>query len=132
MEILMPIQFPQGSSIADVMDVAKNSSLIKFNYSTVDPDNQQPGDYVESITFRNTSAKVVTVSANLYDYDAKAGDNYVFWFYSINGRANKNNSGTEGMSFKVYGTTDDTALQDGDTIWWQLIAPEGSGFLSCD
>ena len=53
-------------------------------------------------------------------------DDYAFWFYSINGNAGPQNSGTIGQSFANF------PVSPGDTIVWQLIAPDAKyGFLSC-
>ncbi|MCP4520345.1 MAG: hypothetical protein GY827_01395 [Cytophagales bacterium] len=71
-----------------------------------------------------------TVSADLsnecYDLHKNPNANYVFWFYSVNGKANPQNSGQVGESFRT------KTLNPNDTVFWQLIAPDASyGFHPC-
>ena len=132
---IFTVTVPQGSSIENVMDAVKSiytTSL--FDYSTVNPSTGDSGDYVESISvYVLSQGQTCSISANIYSYDPNAGDDYVFWFYSINGQAGHGTSGSEGTSFKTYGTTSDTQLNNGDTIMWQLIAPDAEyGFQSCE
>jgi hypothetical protein len=80
--------------------------------------------YVKAIVPLSTYA----ITADLSQYTTS--DDYVFWFYSINGKADGNisgNSGTIGESFAT------KTLNAGDTVFWQLIAPdEEYHFLPCD
>lgn len=86
-------------------------------YTTV---NINGDEYVDSLTPLSTYA----ITADLSQYSLS--DDYVFWFYSINGRANPNTSGSIGASFA------DKNLNPGDTVYWQLIAPDLQyGFHPC-
>jgi len=72
---------------------------------------------------------VYPVTADLSQYNLD--DDYVFWFYSINGKPNKNgnpvSTGNKGESFAT------KTLEPNDTVYWQLIAPDAEyGFLPCD
>ncbi|MDG1333793.1 MAG: hypothetical protein P8P74_15760 [Crocinitomicaceae bacterium] len=71
---------------------------------------------------------VYPITADLSQYTLD--DDYVFWFYSINGKADGNisgNSGNKGESFGV------KTLSPNDTVFWQLIAPDSEcGFLPCN
>lgn len=90
-------------------------------YETVEINN---APYVSAIT----PLGVYPVTADLSQYTLD--DDYVFWFYSINGRADGNitgNSGTIGESFAT------KTLNAGDTVYWQLIAPDAEyHFLPCN
>ena len=83
------------------------------------------GKFIKSFTFENLSTKTpYTLTADLDQY--KLEDDYVFWFYSINGKPNPFTSGGKGKSFKDY------KLNPGDAVYWQLIAPDSSyGFSPC-
>jgi hypothetical protein len=80
--------------------------------------------YVTEITI-DGNAISADLSNSCYDLPNPNADN-AFWFYSINGRANFNNSGKDGQSFRNY------PLNSGDTVFWQLIAPDQKyGFQPC-
>lgn len=111
----------QNPTIKEVMDEVNS---IYFGggpvmpYTTV---NIKGDDYVESLIPLSTYA----IKADLSQYSVN--DDYVFWFYSINGTANPNTSGDIGESFA------DKNLNPGDTVYWQLIAPDAQyGFQPCN
>ncbi len=74
------------------------------------------------ISLGNTGATITADPTNYVDTD-----DYVFWFWSINGTPNiVSGLGGEG-SF-----TNAPMLSDGDVVYWQVIAPDDYyGFLSC-
>lgn len=81
-------------------------------------------EYVKAIT----PLGVYPVIADLSQYTTS--DDYVFWFYSINGRADGNISGNSGKIGESFATK---TLKPGDTVFWQLIAPDAQyHFLPCD
>jgi hypothetical protein len=86
--------------------------------------------YVDSISFypNGSPNEITKIIADLRGYSLK--DDYVFWFYSVNGTPNIENaggvSGDAGQSFTDY------IVSAGDTVYWQLIAPDGRyGFQPC-
>lgn len=88
------------------------------------------GLYVKSFLF-NPSPNTVEIIADLSQYNVT--DDYVFWFYTINGTPNK--GGTPhpgGSSGKIGESFTKKTLQPNDTVYWQLIAPDSTyGFQSC-
>ena len=89
-----------------------------ISYQTVNGDGGFP--YVSEITIDGNM-----ITADLSQY--KLSDDFVFWFYSINGQPNKGGAtGIEGQSFRNF------PLNSGDTVFWQLIAPDADyGFQPC-
>ncbi len=81
--------------------------------------------YVSEITIDGNAitADLSNSCYNLPNLNADAA----FWFYSINGTPNfYGKSGADGMSFRNY------PLNSGDTVFWQLIAPDQTyGFAPC-
>lgn len=70
---------------------------------------------------------VYAITADLSKYTLD--DDYVFWFYSINGKADGNISGNSGNIGESFATK---TLQPNDTVYWQLIAPDTEyHFLPC-
>lgn len=106
---------PANATIQDVLNALKDD----ISYSTVEIDDS---DYVLSIQPPDS----YKISADLSEYSLS--DDYVFWFYTINGLANKSGvSGDAGASFADY------KLNPNDTVCWQLIAPDAEyGYLPCD
>jgi hypothetical protein len=106
-------------TIQQVMDEVNLSYGNPIPYDTV-----LNGGVVSSFTLGGN-----TISADLsnscYDLKRNPSADSVFWFWSINGRANgKNSRGT--VSFAT------ETLNPGDTVFWQLIAPDSTyGFLPC-
>lgn len=85
--------------------------------------------YVKQIT---VDSKQVTadLSNACYDLSTNPNADSVFWFYSINGQPSKCGplppSGEIGESFANY------KLKSGDTVYWQVLAPDaGYGFQPC-
>ena len=91
-----------------------------ISYSTVPG---SAGNYVSEITINGNDIKA-DLSNQCY---TQAGADFVFWFYSVNGTPNHGGVyGTQGTSFENY------PLNDGDTVYWQLIAPDKQyGFQPC-
>jgi hypothetical protein len=122
-------EVPEGSTIKDVMDTLHEDYPDFFDYSDQDS-NGEDGDYVSAIDIfapLSVERPLTNISADLYSYNANDGDDYVFWFFSINGQAGK---GKNGSASKPYGSY---TVNDGDTIMWQMIAPDSTyGFQSCE
>ncbi|AXG68139.1 hypothetical protein KORDIASMS9_00329 [Kordia sp. SMS9] len=90
-------------------------------YETVTIDG---AEYVKAIV----PLGVYPLTADLSKYTTS--DDYVFWFYSINGRADGNISGNSGNIGESFATK---TLNAGDTVFWQLIAPDAQyHFLPCN
>jgi len=89
-----------------------------ISYQTVNGGNGLP--YVSEITINGNA-----ITADLSGYSLS--DDFVFWFYSVNGQPNKGGAtGTTGESFRNF------PLNSGDTVFWQLIAPDADyGFQPC-
>ena len=92
-------------------------------YTTVStPD----GLFVKSLIPLGVYGITADLSNPCYNLGNKPTPDFVFWFYSINGRANSTNSGTVGESFAQF------KLKPNDTVFWQLIAPDTQyGFYPC-
>lgn len=98
-------------TIQDVMNAAA------LPYTTVSSAQGIP--YVKSLTPNGYE-----ITADLSKYNLS--DDFVFWFYSINGKAMPGNTGFSGESFAQF------TLSPGDTVSWQLIAPDAEyGFYPC-
>lgn len=107
------------ATIKEIMDATN------VQYSTVK--NADGEEYVSAISiFGNTITADLSHSCyRLNDPNNPNPDN-VFWFYSINGRANPRTSGSAGESFAS------KVVQEGSVIEWQLIAPDAQyGFYPC-
>lgn len=67
------------------------------------------------------------ISNSCYDLAENPDADYTFWFYTINGKPNQGGiPGGEGESFANY------TLSSGDTVYWQMIAPDKAyGFQPC-
>lgn len=111
----------QNPTIQEVMDEVNSiyfggGPVMPYKTVTIGGD-----EYVETLTPLST----YDIKADLSTYTTS--DDYVFWFYSINGKANPSTSGNIGESFA------DKNLNPGDTVYWQLIAPDSQyGFSPCD
>jgi len=96
-----------------------------LSYTTV---NLGGDDFVRSILFQVLGGNfgweaIADLSNPIYK---QPNANFVFWFWSINGRANPTTGGNLGQSFAI------TTLQPCDTVFWQLIAPDARyGFQPC-
>lgn len=92
-------------------------------YTTV---TTKDGVFVKSLIPLSTYAITADLSNPCYNLDNNPTPDFVFWFYSINGRANPGNSGDVGKSFTEF------LLNPNDTVYWQLIAPDTEyGFYPC-
>jgi hypothetical protein len=89
-----------------------------ISYQTVNGTGGLP--YVSEITINGNM-----ITADLSHY--QLSDDFVFWFYSVNGKPNQGGtSGIEAESFRNF------PLNSGDTVFWQLIAPDADyGFQTC-
>ena len=102
-------------SIADVMNAAN------ISYQTV-----SSGALVSGFTI-DGDAISADLSNSCYDLSQNPDADFAFWFYTINGTANKGGTAGETVSFTEY------TLNDGDTVYWQLIAPDAQyGFAKCE
>lgn len=123
------LEVTEYSTIKDVMDTLYIKYPDSFSYST-DDSNGNYGDYVSSIATLvdiDSEDSLVKLNADVYSYDADAGDNYAFWFFTVNGEAGVGENGSATDPFGSY------TVNDGDTIMWQMIAPDSTyGFKSCD
>lgn len=109
-------------SIKDVMDAVNQRYFGYMPYTTVTIGGQL---YVKSLIPLSTYEITADLSSSCYDLTNPNAD-YVFWFYSINGKANPYNSGEIGTSFATQ------ILQPNQTVFWQLIAPDYEyGFQKC-
>jgi hypothetical protein len=114
--VQMTTQFPTIQEVMDEVNRVYFSSPI-MPYTTV---NIGGDEYIDSLIPLSTYA----IKADLSQYTLS--DDYVFWFYSINGRANPTTAGGKGVSFA------EKNLNPGDTVFWQLIAPDAEyGFQPC-
>ncbi|WP_298310558.1 hypothetical protein [uncultured Aquimarina sp.] len=115
----------QNPTIKEVMDEVNkqyfSSPVMPYTTVTIDGDL-----YIKSFTPLSVYELTADLSNSCYDLTTNPSADYVFWFYSINGRANPNTSGSIGTSFA------DQNLNSGDTVFWQLIAPDATyGFQPC-
>ncbi len=109
-------------TIKDVMDAVNQRYFGYMPYTTVNIGGKL---YVKSLIPLSTYEIKADLSNSCYDLSNPNAD-YVFWFYSINGRANPYNSGGLGASFALQ------KLQPNQTVFWQLIAPDYEyGFQKC-
>jgi len=103
-------------SIKEVMDASG------ISYETVDINGKS---FISAFNIYDFSVKA-DISNECYNLDKHPDADSVFWFYSINGKANPGNSGSAGESFA------DVTLTPNDTVFWQLIAPDSTyGFQPC-
>lgn len=95
-----------------------------ISYETVN--NAQGESFVSGMTVDGNS-NTADLSNSCYDLSINPNADNVFWFYSINGTPNHGGTnGMEGVSFENY------YLNSGDTVFWQLIAPDQRyGFDKC-
>lgn len=117
------IVFGSGSTTIERLVLGASQAFPSIiSYETVDIGGKP---YISSITINGRTLKA-DLSNACYDLSANPDADFVFWFYSVNGEANPNTSGTVGMSFADY------QLQSGDTVYLQLIAPDKTyGFQPC-
>ncbi len=94
-------------------------------YNTVVMDNKP---YVSDITI-NKRKIIADLSNEAYNLDKNPNADFVFWFYSIDGKPQPGHSGITGqigMSFQDY------MLTSGQTVFWEVLAPDTYyGFQSC-
>lgn len=120
--IQLPIPNPTIQMVMDKVNQVYFSSPV-MPYTTV---NIGGNLYVESLIPLGVYPIQADLSNPCYDLATNPNADAVFWFYSINGRANPNTSGNLGESFAT------RKLNPGDTVFWQLIAPDSQyGFMKC-
>jgi hypothetical protein len=84
--------------------------------------------YVSEITINGRTIKA-DLSNQCYDLSKNPGADNVFWFYSIDGKPQKGFSGTTGQVGQSF---QDYVLKSGQTVYWQLLAPDATyGFQPC-
>ena len=111
---------PTVKEVYDAVNARYFSSPV-MPYETVEIDG---AEYVKAII----PLGVYPITADLSKYTLD--DDYVFWFYSINGKADGNISGNSGNIGESFATK---TLNAGDTVFWQLIAPDAEyHFLPCN
>lgn len=120
------VQLPNPNpTIQEVMDEVNKvyySSPV-MPYTTV---STEDGLFVRSLIPLSTYEITADLSNPCYELGPGLNPDFVFWFFSINGKANPNNSGGLGESFAQ------KTLKPNDTVFWQLIAPDQEyGFLTC-
>lgn len=112
-------------TVKDVMD-AVNREYFSSPVMPYDTVNIGGNLFVKSFTPLGVYEINADLSNSCYDLSSNPNADFVFWFYSINGRANPSTAGSVGQSFAT------KQLQPGDTIFWQLIAPDAKyGFQPC-
>ena len=117
-----PVMLPNDSpTIKEVLDASG------LGYDTVK--NKEGGEYVSAF-YSAPEKSGIKISADIsdpcYDLSIEKYADFAFWFYSINGKAGTAHSGKVGGSFANY------QLKPGDTVYWQLIAPDKTyGFQPC-
>jgi hypothetical protein len=110
-------------TIQQVMDEVNRVYFGYMPYSTVNIGGQL---YVRSLTPLTVYEIIADLSNPCYDFASNPSADYVFWFWSINGRANPATGGFAGESFAT------KRLNPNDTVFWQLIAPDAEyGFQPC-
>lgn len=115
--VSLPIPNP---TIQQVMDEVNRVYFGYMPYKTVNIGGQF---YVSALIPLSTYAITADLSNPAY---SQPGADYVFWFWSVNGRANPSTGGSLGESFAS------RRLNPGDTVFWQLIAPDARyGFHPC-
>jgi hypothetical protein len=116
----------------DVMDNIKSRYLSIFDYATVNMKDLKGNtyEYVSYIKYNLNGSNYegyADISNNCYNLKENPGADFVFWFYSVNGKANPHTSGEIAQSFST------KHLNPCDTLYWQLIAPDKTyGFYPCD
>lgn len=110
-------------TIQQVMDEVNRAYFGYMPYTTVNIGGQL---YVRSLIPLSTYEIIADLSNPCYDFTRNPSADFVFWFWSINGRANPATGGDLGQSFAQ------KRLNPGDTVFWQLIAPDAQyGFHPC-
>jgi len=143
---------PAGSTVKDVLDgthsvyIAETYQTVPFSYAfATNSENHDP--YINSVTigaqfnftndYGTTTVSNPTIQATLIESNGSVNPCYqlgqtppndnAFWFYSLNGRANPNTSGSLGTSYAK------EPVNNNDVIMLQLIAPDHQyGFQSCE
>jgi hypothetical protein len=106
-------------TIQQVMDAVNRAYFGYMPYETVNIGGEL---YVSALIPLSTYA----ITADLSNPAYTPSSDYVFWFWSINGRANPSTGGSLGESFAS------RRLNPNDTVFWQLIAPDAEyGFQPC-
>jgi hypothetical protein len=114
------IVFGEGATTVERLLLGASEAFpSNISYQTVNGTGALP--YVSEITIDGNS-----IAADLSQYNL--ADDFVFWFFSVNGKPNQ--AGATGMNS---GSFRNVFLNSGDTVFWQLIAPDAEyGFHPCD
>ena len=119
--VRMPIDNP---TIKDVMDQAQLQGTPTHPVARYETDSS--GQFMTSLTLPDNTVLIADPTDPRYDLADNPNANFIFWFWSINGTPNK----IPGIGGSSAFTT--PTLNDGDTVCWQLIAPDFSyGFSPC-
>ncbi|WP_310555610.1 hypothetical protein [Flavobacterium sp.] len=119
------IVFGEGATTVERLLLGASQAFPNnISYQTVNGANGSP--YVSEIDIDGNSI-IADLSNPCYNLSKNPKADAAFWFYSINGLPNhEGKNGIEGMSFRDY------PLNSGDTVYWQLIAPDQAyGFQPC-
>jgi hypothetical protein len=113
------IVFGEGATTVERLLLGASQAFPNnISYQTVNGTGGLP--YVSEITIDGNS-----IAADLSQYNLS--DDFVFWFFSVNGKPNQ--AGATGMNA---GSFRNVFLNSGDTVFWQLIAPDATyGFQPC-
>ncbi|MCH2195546.1 hypothetical protein [Kordia sp.] len=112
----------KNPTIQEVMDLIVKNSNNSIDYVPVKMNGEE---YVKSISHTTTEVSA-DISNVCYNLDENPNADSVFWFYSVNGKANPITSGVVGEAFSTF------KLRPNDTVFWQLIAPDKTyGFQPC-
>lgn len=116
----------KNPTVKDVLDAVNEEyfSSPVMPYTTVTIGGEP---YVKEFIPLSTYPIIADLSNDCYNLAEHPDADYVFWFYSINGTANPYTTGGFGVSFA------NKTLNPGDTVFWQLIAPDARyGFKKCE
>lgn len=120
--VQLSIRNPTIQQVMDKVNQVYFASPV-MPYTTV---KTADGLFVKSLSPLGVYPITADISNDCYDFTKHPDADFVFWFYSINGKANRFNSGSLGESFAT------KTLQPNDTVYWQLIAPDAKyGFQKC-
>jgi hypothetical protein len=116
----------QISTINDLLTAVQTESKKAENSFSFTPKTMGDISYISAITITSNDLVVVSkeITADPTDLDPTT-DDYVFWFYSLNGAAGPQNSGhaAQGLGYPI---------NDGNVVMLQIIAPDSSyGFAPC-
>lgn len=121
-----------SATIQQVMNQMKSENKLSFNTEMLPGGEEGAKPYVS--VFEINGMKITAdLSNSCYDLSNSPPPDFVFWFYSVDGRPNTDVAkhpgglyGSDGQSFA------DFTVNPGSVIIWQLIAPDSRyGFQPC-